>query len=154
MKKEKTIETPELSISGNIMKWENSIIQLSNISSISTVPLSVQAFPWWTIILIVLGMSIFDTSVLIALLMFAISAIIIFSWYQKNKEIKTKKFLVILTNSGISFSFLFNNKKFLDEVLHVLSCIIAEGKTTNHNIKININNSTITNSQVLSDLSI
>lgn len=55
----------------------------------------------------------------------------------------------------MTFSIIFNNQKFLDKVFDVLSFIIAEDGKVNHNIKININNSTIDgNAHVLNDLAL
>ena len=63
MKKEKTVQTPELFIAGNIMAWKDSVIQLSNISSISTVPLALKQFPLWTLIGIFIGLLLFKLTI-------------------------------------------------------------------------------------------
>lgn len=71
MKKEKTIVTPELSVVGNVMSWKNSVIQLSNISSISTVPLELLPFPTWAIPLILIGTVAFKLSWIAAVVLMA-----------------------------------------------------------------------------------
>lgn len=60
MKKEKSIETPELLIKGNIMSWEGMMIQLSNVSCISTAPLELMGFPIGSIVLLFIGIFILE----------------------------------------------------------------------------------------------
>ena len=153
MKNEKTINTPQLAISGNIMAWNDSVIQLSNVSSISTVPLALTPFPIWTLVLLFGGIYSFILSIITGIVLIAIGIIAIISWYQKNEDIKQQKNLIILMNSGITFSFLFRDKKFLNEVFGVLSSIIAEHGKEERHVKININNSTISgNAKILNDM--
>lgn len=158
MKKEKNIMTPQLLIDGNIMAWKDSVIQLSNISSVSTVPLEPVSFPSWTLLMLLVGLLALMASktsaiLFIAIAFIAIAAIGILCWYSKNEDLKTQKTLIILMNSGMTFSFLFNNQEFLDKVFGVLSSIIAEGGKAERHVKININNSTISgNASVLNDM--
>lgn len=153
MKNEKTINTPQLAIAGNIMAWNDSVIQLSNISSISTVPLALTPFPLWIILLLFGGISSFMYSKIMAIVIIVIGLVAIIGWNQKNEEIKQQKNLIILMNSGITFSFLFRDKKFLNEVFGVLSSIIAEHGKEERHVKININNSTISgNAKILNDM--
>ena len=135
------------------MAWKDSVIQLSNISSISTVPLALKQFPLWTLIGIFIGLLLFKFSALTAILFIALSVICIYLWNKQNMELKSQKNLIILMNSGITFSFLFKDEKFLNKVFGVLSSIIAEGNKGSHHVKININNSTISgNANVLNDM--
>lgn len=151
--KEKEIITPQLTIAGNIMAWKDSIIQLSNICSISTVPLGLTPFPIWTLLLFLIGIYIFNVSWMIAIAIVAVVVIFILNWYQKNEKLKKQKNLIILMNSGITFSFLFNDQKFLNQVFGVLSSIIAKGDKETPHIKINITNSEISgNAKILNDL--
>ena len=56
-------------------------------------------------------------------------------------------------NSGKVFTFIFYDKKFLDQVFKVLSSIIAEKRKEGQNIKINISNSNISgDAKILNDL--
>lgn len=153
MKKEKNIITPQLLIAGNIMAWKDSVLQLSNISSVSTVPLEPIPFPIWAILLFLAGLVTFKTSLPIAIVFIAIAVIAVLYWYRKNEDLKTQKNLIVLMNSGITFSFLFDNQKFLNEVFCVLSSIIAEGGKEERHVKINISNSTISgNAKILNDM--
>ncbi len=61
-KKEKSIETPELLIKGNIMCWEGTMVQLSNISCISTMPLEQLEFPKYALLLLLGGFIVLEGS--------------------------------------------------------------------------------------------
>jgi hypothetical protein len=153
LKKEKTITTPQLSIAGNVMTWGESVIQLSNISSISTVPLDLMPFPTWAILILCGGLFLFKYTWAISLILMACAAAYIYFWYLKNSELKSQKNLIILTNSGMTFTFLFQDQNFLDQVFKVLTTIMAEKDTGTHIIKVNINESTISgNAKILNDL--
>lgn len=108
MKKEKSIVTPQLLIDVNIMAWKESILQLSNISSVSTVPLEPVPFPSWVPFLLLAGVVASLISWVWVIIFIAIAAAGILIWYQKNEELKMQKNLIILMNSGMTFSFLFN----------------------------------------------
>ena len=60
MKKEKIIETPELLVRGNIMKWKGTTIQLSNVSYVSTSHLDLIDFPIISIFIIIIGIFCID----------------------------------------------------------------------------------------------
>lgn len=153
MKKEKNIITPQLVIAGNIMAWKDSVLQLSNVSSVSTVPLEPIPFPSWALLALLVGLIIFKASWLAAVAFIAVAVVGILYWYQKNENLKMQKNLIILMNSGMTFSFLFNDQKFLNKVFGVLSSIIAEGGKEERHVKININNSTISgNAKILNDM--
>lgn len=153
MKKEKKIITSQLMIVGNIMAWADSALQLSNVSSISTVPLELIPFPLWTLLILLVGIFAFKVSWLPAVAFIAIAIGSILYWHQKNEELKLQRNLLILMNSGITFSFLFRDQQFLEKVFNVLSSIIAEAGKEERQVKININNSTISgNAKVLSDM--
>lgn len=151
--KSKEIRTPELSVAGNVMSWRDTIIQLSNISSLSTVPLELAAFPYWTIIVILVGIFLLQESMAISFVAFGVAAVVIYLWYEKNLELKNQRNLVIMMNSGIVFVICFADKGFLQKVYGVLSTIIAEGNTASKHIKIDINNSVISGeARILNDL--
>ena len=53
----------------------------------------------------------------------------------------------------MTFTFLFQDQNFLDQVFKVLTTIMAEKDTGTHIIKVNINESTISgNAKILNDL--
>lgn len=144
MKTEKKIETPELVVSGNSMAWKDMVIQLSNISTVSTVPLDKLPFPTWTLVVFAISSFAFTVNALFGILGFGFAACYLLYWYSKNENLESQRNLVIQMNSGISLIVHIENRKFLNEVFEVLSSIIAEGDKKTQNIKININNSSIT----------
>ena len=132
-KKEKSIETPELLIKGNIISWEGTMIQLSNVSCISTSPLELMEFPKLALLFLLGGLMSF----------------------RINEKRKSDTILNILMNSGNSLCFLVNNKKFLNEILEILKQIIIEGGVGKQNVSINLKGCKITgNAKVLNDFDI
>lgn len=154
MKREKEINTPELSIAGNVMAWKNTIIQLSNVSSLSTVALDPVAFPLWTIVGSFIAIILIPFKLaFLTFLFWVLVAIVIYAWYKQNQEIAKQRNLIIMMNSGKVFVIGFKDKEFLEKVYGVLSSIIAEGNESSEHIRININNSTISGeAHVLNDL--
>lgn len=154
MKREKEINTPELSIAGNVMAWKNTIIQLSNVSSLSTVALDPVAFPLWTIVGSFIAIILIPFKLaFLTFLFWVVAAIVIYAWYKQNQEIAKQRNLIIMMNSGKVFVIGFKDKEFLEKVYGVLSSIIAEGNESSEHIRININNSTISEeAHVLNDL--
>lgn len=49
MKQEKSIETPQLLVKGNLIIWEKMMIQISGISYLSEAPLDKLPFPKWSL---------------------------------------------------------------------------------------------------------
>ena len=152
-KKEKSIETSELLLKGNIMSWDGMMIQLSNISCVSTAPLEQMAFPILSILLIFAGLVGLKVNVLGGILFLAIGSGWIYAWYYVNEKRKSDTILSIAMNSGNNLQFIIKNKEFLQKVLHVLEEIIIHGGVGKQNVTINIRGNTITgNAQVLNDL--
>lgn len=156
MSKEKTIETSKLIVKGNIIYWAKTMIQISNISYISTVPLEQLGFP--KIALLLFGIAILAFSGRrpgVGVILLLCGATWIFIWYYKNEERKNEAILCIAVNSGNLFRIYIDDKDFLNEVLQVLEQIIAEGSIGQQKVSININDCTITgNAKVLNDLNI
>ena len=75
----------------------------------------------------------------------AVGGYSIYSWYSEYEEVKSHKYLNILLNSGFTYSILFSNEAFLDEVMHVFANIFEDGAKANTNYYIDIKNSTISN---------
>ncbi len=143
---EKSIDTPELMIKGNIMSWPGTMIQLSNISCISTSALSEKPFPNMAAGIIILGLLGFKFNAMIAVIVVLIGAAWIYVWSQENKERKTNTRLSIIMNSGNSLQFVISNKKFLDNILKVLEKIIISGGVGNQQVSINIKDCKISGS--------
>lgn len=155
MKNTKSIETKELLLKGNIMSWEGTMIQLSNVSCVSTIPLEMLSFPRFSILLLVLGFFMITKSSTMAFLLIAGGCGWIYAWYHINEERKRDTILSISMNSGDNLRFVFSKKSFLDEVLHVLEKIIGEGGVGEQNVSINIHGCKITgNAKILNDLNL
>lgn len=145
---EKVIETPSLRIRKNIMMWEDTMIQLSNVSYLSANNIAATVFPVWAAVMILAGLLLISQSALVALVLIGLGGLWIYLWYQGNEKRKQGAILTIRMNSGHTFQFTFNNKAFLLEVLKVLENIIVDG--TDSQVSINISNSTISgNARVL-----
>ena len=124
------------------MEFEDTIIQLSSISLVSTHSITLTKFPTWSIAAIIVGVLLLTLQsvpmVLLGLVVAAAGAFAIYTWYQQVEREKTIKKLVISTNSGQTFSILFYNGEFLETVIRVLKEIIANPghlSDVNFNIK-------------------
>lgn len=152
MEKEKSIETPELLIKGNIMRWDGTMIQLANISCISTTALDQIEFPKLSILLLAVGLLFFKLNALVGLILLASGAVLVYQWYNTNEKRKTECVLNITMNSGNNLRFLIKDMGFLQNILNVLEQIILKGGIGNQSIVINIKDSTIGgNTNILND---
>ena len=155
MKQEKSIETPELLIKGNIMSWEGMMIQLSNVSCISTTSLKQIAFPVLSVLVMIIGIVIFKSNFLAGIFLLLVGAAWIYGWYYINNSRKSNTILNIVMNSGNNLQILIGNKDFLNKVLKVLEQIIIEGGVGQQNISIDIRGCKITgNASVLNGLNL
>lgn len=153
--KQMVIETPELLVKGNIMSWYRTMIQLSNVSCISTRPLTTKEFPIPSIVLLLIGVLLFKSYFIVSIICLIIGIAWIYKWYETNEELKNNTVLNIIMNSGNNLQFVINNRDFLDKVLKVLEQIIINGGVGKQNITINIRGCEITgNAKVLNDLNI
>lgn len=84
LKKEKSIETPELKVKGNIMSWDGMMIQLSNVSSVSTAPLDQLAFPMLSVLLIFVGIVGLKQELFFGVLLLVLGGAWIYGWYYIN----------------------------------------------------------------------
>ena len=86
--------------------------------------------------------SLFDNALVgFCLLLFSITNIIV--WFFQDNKIKNQRSLIILTNDGVAYSFIFKDFKFLDKVYEVLISFMTENKNEIKSIKIDIQNSKI-----------
>ncbi len=155
MKKEKSIETSELKIKGNILCWHDAMIQLSNISYISTAPLELIEFPKYSILMLIAAILLFGINILVSIVLLVCAIVWIYRWFNINETRKYKTVLNICMNSGNNLCILFSNGNFLDDVLKVLEEIIIDGGVGEQNVDINIHHCKISgNAQVLDNLNI
>lgn len=128
------------------MEFKNTIIQLSNVSLISSENLSLALFPIWAVVLIVLGLSTLFTRIS-GLILFGIILIVcggaaIYSWYKQNERTKQLERLLITTNSGHTFTITFNDRPFLSRVVETLREIVANPEHLS-DVTINVKDNTL-----------
>lgn len=149
------IDTPRLWIKGNILCWDGTMIQLSNVSCISTTPLVQLAFPLLSIVILLGGFLLLKYNWVMSIILLGIGVFWIFKWYTINEERKKNTILNIVMNSGNSLQFVINNRNFLYKVLKVLEQIIINGGVEKQNVFINLQGCQITgNASVLNDLNL
>lgn len=149
---EKDIKTPSLLIKKNIMTWNDTMIQLSNVSLITAANIDSAPFPIWTALAILAGVAFFGTSATLGILLLALGGVTIYFWYTGNEKRKEGAILTIRMNSGHNLHFTFEDKKFLLRVVNVLENIIIDGGS-NSQVTIDIKNCEITNSSLFSNIS-
>ena len=147
----KNIETEYLKISGNCMEFKDTVIQLSNISLFSTTDISAAPFPALSIVVILIGLALFNVSVIAALLVLAAGVVWIYLWHSSVEKAREMKRLTIVTNSGNAFPIVFNDKAFLSQVVNLLTDIIRNPETAGE-ININVKDCTFSgNSHVVTN---
>lgn len=144
--KEKTMEVGNLYIKGQLLQWEDVIIQISNISLITTANVQPARFPLLSLLILLIGLLLFSSKILIASIVLLIGVAWIALWYQDYSQAKSQKFLRIYLNSGRAFSLLFKNETFLNRVMEIFANIFEEGNDYSHtNISIDIANCQVDN---------
>lgn len=135
------VDTDYLYIEDNMMKWSDTIIQISNISMLSIANVSTRPFPILSVLLILLGLGALNFSVMLGLLLAGGGAAWVVYWNQQTEKEKQMQLLRISLNSGVYFTILFHNKKFLAEVFKRMIDVI--GRPMNQrNLTINVKDST------------
>lgn len=138
----KAIETDFLKVKGNLISWQNTMIQISSISMISTAEVAKNPFPILSIVLFIVGiLCVKFISALAGLAGIAASIIWIIAWNSKRQKLSELKKLNIMLNSGSVYTIIFNSRDFLDKVIGVLSDILAD-PDRNDNIIFNIRDNT------------
>lgn len=144
----KVIDTPELSVKDNLFIWNDTIVQIPNISLISASPMERSPFPGWTVIAIALGIYAFKLSGLLAGFLIAAG---LGRLYYYNKRMQ-EAIMTVQLNSGASLYIKFKDKKFLSRVTTALKYAISSGKEAK--LTVNMQSCTISgNAQVLGNIS-
>ena len=138
---DKSVETDVLIVEDNIIRWSNTMIQISNISLISTVKTRGKMFPFLSLLLLGVGIYMLnDYNSLGWVFLIAAGAWIAYWAIQNDKE-SNKAILSISLNSGITYNILFNDKKFLSQVLKQLATLISK-PFSSRSLTINVKDST------------
>lgn len=124
---DKVIKTMNLNITGNIITWQDCLVQISNVSYITAKGIQQVQFPWITIPALVIGIMLFRLSFLVALIIVICSLAGIVLWYKEYDERNKSIALVLAMNSGDKLVLIFNDRSFLAKVMDVLKKIITDG---------------------------
>lgn len=144
--KEKFIETKNLRIAGHLLQWEDVVIQISNVSMITTASVQPPIFPIWALIMGCAGLACMAFAWPLGLLLLALTVLVFYLWHKEVEKKKKLKALSIHLSSGRIFSILFPNIEFLNTVLRVFANIFEEGgQTANTTYQIDIQNCKIDN---------
>ncbi len=135
------VKTDFLYIEDNIMKWSDTIIQISNISMVSTANLGSRPFPILSVLLMLIGLAVFRLSVLAGIVFLGAGVVWVIVWYQQVEKEKEMQLLKISLNSGITYTIVFNSKKFLFEVFKRMAELISK-PLSQKNLTINVKDST------------
>lgn len=149
-KKQKVVETKQLQIRGHLLQWEDTAIQISNVSLISIEKYQAAQFPLWAGAAVLFGALILSNHTFIGLALIAVGVLCLYLWFNEREKTKDYKYLNISLNSGSVFSLLFAEEWFLLEVLNVFANIFEDGAINpNTNISIDIQNCTVDNQSTL-----
>lgn len=153
MEKEKSIETKQLMIKGNIMSWEEMMIQLSNVSCVSVSELNTIQFPLLALVFVIVGIALIQAEPTLGIAGLGVGLGWIVWWANANEKRKSSKKLNILVNSGHTFQIVFSDRNFLKKILEILEVIIREGGIGNNSISINVKDCKIDgDARILNDL--
>ena len=103
--------------------------------------ITTKPFPILSIVLGLAGLCIIESSILIALLLVIVSALWIYGWYKDTERLNKIKKLNIVLNSGGTYTLVFYDKVFLEQVVSILKEILSTSDK-NSNITFNIKNNT------------
>ena len=160
------LETTSLTIKGHLLRWNNYVVQISNISLVSSGEKDPPSFPkwilWTTLIgIIILAYGIKESSgyysdnelaggmIGIAILLLAIAVIALVIWINQVWSCQEEKYLHIHMNSGSTYSILFKDKEFLEKkVIPMFSKIFEDGAKDNSSFYIDIRNWNIEDSSI------
>lgn len=121
------IEGGKMTIKGNIMILDELIVQLSNVSCMTTQGVGRTQFPFASLIIVLIGIILMSMEHMWGIAAIVAGVVWIIVWYQKNNERLSHTYLNIIMNSGDNIRILFTSKKFLENVLAVLGKIIQSG---------------------------
>lgn len=154
-KKGKELKLDNFKITGDIMKWNGSVIKIANISYVTNDKFELPAFPKLSVVLILFGLLLraFNTAAFAGCVAAGIAWILY--WYFEKEDLKSKTLLTLSMNSGTRIPILFTDENFLKKVLNVLEEVMKAGSIGHQNITVNIKGCNIHgNAKILTDMGI
>lgn len=144
----KKIETPTLTIEDNILKYKDSIIQISNIAKCEIAPEPPKPYPVWLFVGMIISVLLMFNKDFISIGFFAviIFGVIFYIIFTTNANLKT--YFILELNSGSIVLFSSQNKDFLWEAQSVMIDCFNNKKES---FVINFSDCTITHSQIGED---
>lgn len=123
------IETDRFRVRGNLLEWENMMLQLSNISAVGIGDLPNVSFPNFAAVIGVVGAAICmmqGAGLFLGLALIIGAGWMIYNWYEENQARKNKKYLHLQMNSGDIYSLLFHDISFLQDTLKVVEQLLED----------------------------
>lgn len=146
MNEEKTITTDNFKIEKNTISFNDSLLQISNISSVDVESVPKPKFHLWSIATCIIGLILIieyvDTIRFLGVLLF-FSALMYIIWYVARCIDGEDKYLCIYLNSGQVYYIDCANEKFLKKAIKVMKYCINNHGT--QRIKIDFNQCTLEN---------
>lgn len=161
-----SLETTSLTIKGHLLKWGNYVVQISNISLVSSGEKEPPRFPigiLWAalagIVMLAFGISqssgryggseISGGMIGLGILVLVAALVALVKWLGEVWSAQEEKYLHIHMNSGKTYSILFKDKEFLEKkVIPVFSQIFENGAKGNMSFYIDIRNCNIEDSSI------
>ena len=147
---EKEVYTNNFKIEKNIICYDESLIQISNISQVSIEPVPAKKFHLESILALMMGAYLYmevDWGKNIGLIL-AVVAFAYISWYLLFNIASSKKYLHLFLNSGQACYFICDDEVFLEHVVKVIKYCM-NNRSNNNKVKIDFANCKIYNSPII-----
>lgn len=142
----KIVETKQLHIHCNTFIYDDSIIQMENISRISVAPMEKKKIPTWAIICVILGVVVMSMNVLMGVGIICVGGI--YSAHILIENLSLGHYLTLELNSGRILYFPGKDEAFLNRIMRVMGDCMNDRNT---GYTINMGQATITNMQIGDD---
>lgn len=137
-KKGKELKLDNFKITGDIIKWNGSVIKIANISYVTNDKFELPAFPKLSVVLILFGLLLrsFNTAAFAGCVAAGIAWILY--WYFEKEDLKSKTLLTLSMNSGTAFQFCSLTKISLRRSSMCWEEVMKAGSIGHQNITVNI----------------
>lgn len=143
-KKKNVISTPQFEINENVMRYDQTILQLSNVARCEVGTEPKEPYPIWAVVGGILGLLLlFTGGAKFGIWLIIVSCIVLGFIYWKNQDLR--KYLIFELNSGNILLFTCSNMSFLEEAQKaVIDCFNDRGEA----YTINFRDCSINDSQI------